>query len=59
MDYASWDKWNACNKFNYGGVVQIVGFVVMVLLWIPFILYSQKQYEEEKRKNKNEAKEKE
>ena len=42
-----------------GGVVQIVGFVVMVLLWIPFILYSQKQYEEEKRKNKNEAKEKE
>ena len=42
-----------------GGVVQIVGFVVMVLLWIPFILYSQKQYEEEKRKKENEAKEKE
>ena len=42
-----------------GGVIQIVGFVVMVLLWIPFILYSQKQYEEEKRKKENEAKEKE
>ena len=33
-----------------GGVIQIVGFVVMVFLWIPFILYSQKQYEEEKKK---------
>lgn len=33
-----------------GGVVQIIGFIVMVLLWIPFILYSQKQYEEEKKK---------
>ena len=33
-----------------GGVIQIIGFIVMVLLWIPFILYSQKQYEEEKKK---------
>jgi len=39
-----------------GGVIQIVGFVVMVLLWIPFILYSQKQYEEQKGKKESELK---
>ena len=39
-----------------GRVIQIVGFVVMILLWIPFILYSQKQYEEQKRKKESELK---
>jgi PTS system cellobiose-specific IIC component len=27
-----------------GGIVQIVCFIAVVLLWIPFILYSQKQF---------------
>ena len=27
-----------------GGIIQIIGLIVMILLWIPFILYSQRQY---------------
>ena len=27
-----------------GGVVQVICFIAVVLLWIPFILYSQKEF---------------